>query len=109
MTNLKCKAEGCRFNQDHRCSLDDIHMEGADSVTRLETSCASFLSKSKDNENLSKNVVADDKTEIQCTAENCVHNTGNDRCSAECVCVGVQSPHTHQGELTRCDTFASVL
>lgn len=109
MTNLKCSAEGCRFNRDHRCSLSDIRMEGADSATRLETSCASFLRKSKDNENLSKCAVPDDKTEIRCTAERCVHNTGSDRCSADCVCVGVQSPHAHKGELTRCDTFAPSL
>ena len=109
MTNLKCNAVGCRFYQDHRCRLKDIRMEGADSVTRLETSCGSFLNKTKDNENLSKGTEAEDRTDIRCSAENCVHNLGNSRCSADCVCVGVQSPHVHRGELTRCDTFSAAL
>ena len=108
MTNLKCNADDCQHNQDHRCCLSDIRVMGPESVSRFDTCCASFVRRGSGAVSAVNEGYPKDLTDISCSAQRCVHHTGRDLCSADCVCVGANGEHSNRPEETRCETFAAL-
>ncbi len=101
MTQLKCSAQTCMYNEDRYCSKGDIMVEGRDAKDPSGTCCASFRER---NENTARNSMEHPSRniEVDCEAEHCVFNE-------ECKCtareIGIAGSHAAQSEDTECASF----
>ena len=103
MTNLDCNVKSCchNDNEDARCCLSSINVQGHNACQCDETCCGSFF---EDKTGAGKNSCKDpnETLDITCEAVNCVYND-NKACNAEHIDIsGVFA--SSSGE-TVCSTF----
>ena len=101
MTELKCMAESCVYNEEKYCCKGDILVEGQNATEKKQTCCGSFKPRGEGSarnslEHPSHNI------EIDCEAKNCCYNE-DCKCSAPTVGIGGEKACTC-GE-TECCTF----
>lgn len=100
MTELKCKAENCSYNDHELCKKGDIHVGGKHACVSNETNCDSFTEKC--NCEFSESLTPDAKATIACEAEKCTYNK-NEKCTAGHV--DIQGKNADIPSETTCGTF----
>ena len=106
MSQIKCNAQNCGYNENNMCHKKNIKVEGLFSRSKLGTFCQSF--RNPIDEALFKEEMADEmndeehKTKIGCSANYCIYNKDN-YCKAEKITVG-QKNAKYRSE-TQCDSF----
>ena len=82
MTSLGCNAKNCSYNVKHKCTKNDIKVQGSTADRKADTCCASFKEDSCSAKNHTGS--PNDKLNIMCYAKNCVYNDNHD-CTADNV------------------------
>lgn len=106
MSEIKCSALNCGYNENNTCHKKNIKVEGLYSRSKLGTFCQSF--RNPIDETLFKEEMADEmsldehKVKIGCTANYCIYNKDN-YCKASRITVG-QKNAKYRSE-TQCDSF----
>lgn len=101
MTDLKCSAINCGYNEDHYCCKGDIMVGGKRAECSDDTCCESFVDETKDR--FSSAIRHPSKSiSIDCEAVKCVYNEDY-RCSAEHV--DVSGAGASDSRETSCKTF----
>lgn len=101
MTDLKCKAENCSFNDHEVCKKGDIHVSGKHACDCSETNCASFT-EDRAYEFAESLCPEPGKIAIDCEVENCTYNQTR-KCSASHV--DIQGKNAAVPSETTCMTF----
>ncbi len=101
MTQLKCSAQTCMYNEDRYCSKGDIMVEGKEAKEPSATSCGSFRERMGERgansmDHPSKMI------EVDCEAENCVFN---EDCKCAAQEIGIAGAHACNCEDTECSSF----
>lgn len=102
MTNLKCSATTCYYNQDRLCARGSIDVTGEEAKHSEETSCASFKERGSDGLSNSCAKCGCNEIQIDCSAHHCTYNE-DCRCTASSITV--DGPDAHSVKETKCDTF----
>ena len=105
MSNLHCQVKNCGNNSQGLCSLNKIKIEGPGAAVSSQTCCFSF-SENKGAQN-SISSYASPETNIECKAQNCVHNN-NSKCSANSITVNSISHNPSVLSETECSSFRSI-
>lgn len=106
MSEIKCSAINCGYNEKNTCHKKNIKVEGLFSRSKLGTFCQSF--RNPIDETLFKEEMADEmsmdehKVKIGCSANYCIYNKDN-YCKASKITVG-QKNAKYRSE-TQCDSF----
>ncbi len=106
MSEIKCAATNCGFNENFHCHKKHIKVEGLFSRSKLGTFCQSF--RNPVDENMFKEEMADEIFEdeqgvvIGCSANYCIYNKDN-YCKAKKINVG--SKNAKYRSETQCDSF----
>ncbi len=85
MSNLKCAAEDCRYNNKGDCYAGGIIIDGKNATTTCNTSCISFEPKTRasmENALNATNIVG--TLNIECRAVKCQYNKSQ-KCNANLV------------------------
>ena len=101
MTQLKCSAQTCVYNQENLCCKGDIQIEGKNAGDASGTCCASFRERKGDSilnamEHPSKNI------DVDCEAVRCIFNE-DCKCSAKVI--GIRGSHACNCDDTECASF----
>lgn len=101
MTQLKCSAQTCMYNEDHYCCKGDIMVEGRDAQDSTGTCCASFRERNGEAsassmEHPSRNI------DVDCEAVRCVFN---DDCKCSAREIGIAGSHACHCDDTECASF----
>ena len=101
MTQLKCSAQTCMYNEDHYCCKGDILVEGRDANEPAGTCCSSFRERE---ENRMRNAMEHPSRsiEVDCEAVKCVFNK-DCKCSAKEI--GIAGSHASNSYDTECASF----
>ena len=101
MTQLKCSAQTCMYNEDHYCCKGDIMVEGRDAKEPAGTCCASFRERIGET---TSNSMAHPCREIDvdCEAVQCCFN---DDCKCSADEIGIAGSHACQCDDTECASF----
>ena len=102
MPKLVCSVENCTYNKDYLCSLNAIHVSGANAVESHSTSCRSFVDHRDSFSSCSHCGTPSGNVDIECEAEKCQHNK-QCHCHADGIDVCGCGSHTSKG--TECATF----
>lgn len=101
MTQLKCSAQTCMYNEDRYCCKGEILVEGRDAKESGSTYCASFRERGEGR--MSNSMVHPTKNvDVDCEAVSCVFNEGC-KCSANEI--GIGGSHACQCQDTECASF----
>ena len=106
MTNLKCSATTCAYNENNLCSRGEINVMGSDAKQADETRCGSFVERGKNvvhNSYSNSTSSAPREIKIDCKAHNCNYNH-DCRCTA--ASVGIAGSGASECNDTRCSTFS---
>lgn len=101
MTQLKCSAQTCMYNQDQYCCKGDIMVEGRDAKEASGTCCASFRERMEGSarnamEHPSRNI------DVDCEATQCVHN---EDCKCAAKSISIAGSHACNCRDTECAEF----
>ena len=101
MTQLKCSAQTCMYNEDQCCCKGDIMVEGRDAKEPSATCCASFRERTGDTarnamEHPSHNI------DVDCEAVTCIHN---DDCKCAAKSITIAGSHACHCDDTECAQF----
>lgn len=102
MPLLKCNVKTCYHNEENKCSLNSIMVEGSHADTAGDTDCGSFRLKGENATNGCNCSTPKDKVSIECEAENCTYNS-NRKCSANDI--GIDGASACTCVETKCATF----
>lgn len=104
MTNLKCSAITCAYNENNFCSRGEINVMGSDAKNPEETRCGSFVERGKNvvHNSYSNSTSAPSEIKIECQAHNCNYNHDR-KCTA--ASVGIAGSDASDCHDTRCSTF----
>lgn len=101
MTQLKCSAQTCMYNEDHYCCKGDVMVEGKNATDSTGTCCSSFRERTDASAtntvgHPSRNIAVD------CKAEKCAFNE-------ECKCtareISITGSHACTSTDTECASF----
>ncbi len=101
MTQLKCSAQTCMYNEDQYCCKGDIMVEGKNAKEPSGTCCASFRERT---EGSMRNAISHPSRniEVDCEAKDCVYN---DSCKCTAESINIAGSHAcHCGD-TECARF----
>lgn len=101
MTQLKCSAQTCMYNEDHYCCKGDIMVEGRDATEPSATCCASFRERTGERASNSAGSPCRE-IDVDCEAVQC---TFNDSCKCAANAIGIAGSHACQCEDTECSSF----
>ena len=88
MPTITCEVSKCYYNKDGGCSRDNIKVGGKGAVVSDETMCEAYTdAKDPSCTNCSCEDGACSCTEIDCSAENCKHNSAG-CCKADTIEIG---------------------
>lgn len=87
---LNCNATNCTHNFNSQCKAGAINISGQSALESLETTCTTFIDKSKSSFVNSIDALDTDVCNIKCEACNCVHNE-NKGCHADNVQIDMQN------------------
>ncbi|TGY96528.1 DUF1540 domain-containing protein [Petralouisia muris] len=100
MTQLKCSARNCMYNDEQLCSKGDITIGGHDASKSNETCCESFRERTGSMTNSVGH--ASKEVSVKCQATNCDFND-NCRCSANEI--GIAGSNACSCGETECASF----
>lgn len=106
MSEIKCLATNCGFNENCHCHKKHIKVEGLFSRSKLGTFCQSF--RNPIDENMFKEEMAEEMfndeagVKIGCSANYCIYNKDN-YCKAKKISIG--SKNAKYRSETQCDSF----
>ncbi|MGL5692681.1 MAG: DUF1540 domain-containing protein [Peptostreptococcaceae bacterium] len=98
MSNLRCAALDCRYNNEEKCYAGGIRIDGKNATTTCNTHCISFEPKthtSMENSLNATNIVS--TASVECRACKCHYNKSG-LCSANLVKINSSNES--------CDTFS---
>lgn len=101
MTELKCTAAHCAYNNDCCCCKGEIHVQGSTADTRESTCCGSFDDRTR-NCGCNAADMPERKLKVSCDATNCIYNKER-MCSANHI--DIQGASAHVADKTECATF----
>jgi len=102
MPLLKCNVKSCYYNEDNKCCLDTIQVEGRNAETEEGTACGSFRLRKESTTNSSGHDMPKNAVSVTCEARNCKYNEDCD-CTAKDIGIGGGNACTC-GE-TKCASF----
>lgn len=106
MSEIKCLASNCGFNQNSHCHKKHIKVEGLFSRSKLGTFCQSFRNPVDENmfkEEMAEEIFDDENgVRIGCSANYCIYNKDN-YCKAKQINIG--SKNAKYRSETQCDSF----
>lgn len=100
MTQLKCSAKNCMYNQDQLCARGDITIGGQDASKPNETSCESFQERTGSATNSVGHAKED--INVRCNACNCDFNE-DCKCCADSI--GIAGSNACSCGETECASF----
>ena len=98
MPGICCNVQSCAHNRSGRCCIDHVNVLGNHATDCAYTCCASYIDKAS-------GIKAENsccRTNVDCSAENCIHNYKGD-CAAERITVS--GKYAHQCDDTQCSSF----
>ncbi len=105
MNYLNCDVQSCANNQNNKCALNRIQVDGPGACTSSQTCCSAFTAKGTAT---AQNSVVSSKarleTNIGCRAENCKYNK-RQKCSAENVSMNSMTSSANVMGETECLSF----
>ncbi len=105
MNKLGCDVTVCLHNEDNRCRLNGILVEGPAARESSQTCCASFEERRRGQaENAVCGCSCSGESSIDCKAEYCVYNE-DCKCTADRVQVGCSCGDVCSKSGTECCTF----
>lgn len=103
MPVLDCSVKTCYYNEDNKCCLDSIKVEGRSADYSDDTACGSYRNRDNQMTNACgkkpKNTL-----EVQCFADKCTFNEAN-KCTAEHI--GIAGSRADRMDDTECASFVS--
>lgn len=99
MTGLMCSVSNCAFNKDNQCCNSYISIGGKLAFQSESTYCSSFQ---ETNLLVSLNNYGKNSVEIECEAENCIHND-NGECTATNIIISSENINEYND--TMCGSF----
>lgn len=104
MNRLECQVESCQHNQNHQCCLMGIQVDGPAAQDCSQTCCASFEERRAGSAQNAMGQNPTVETDIRRHVQSCSYNS-NQRCDAQCVCVGCGCGDVTSKSGTECRTF----
>ena len=104
MTNLRCSATTCLYNENQLCSKGEINVMGESATSADETSCGSFRERGSGAMNSFTNGCGCDTIQIDCKAHNCTYNN---HCKCTAASIDVDGSDAKACSETKCNTFES--
>ncbi len=104
MPVLDCSVKTCYYNEDNKCSLEGIKVEGRSADYSDDTACGSF--KLRVGETMT-NACGKEPTaasHVECSANKCVFNKSN-KCHAEHI--GIAGTTADRVDETECASFVN--
>lgn len=99
MTELTCGVGKCAFNKDNMCMNNSICVGGRFASNVGNTYCSSFQQA---NFLVNLNEYGKSTVDIECEAENCIHNEQGE-CTAKNIVISSENVSEHND--TMCDSF----
>lgn len=99
MPKLNCCVETCAYNEDKKCCLGAINVEGGEPAVPSTTCCNSYIQKGS---MLNNTCTALEDISISCQATECIHNQER-KCEASNVSIVGQDAEC--SDETHCNTF----
>ena len=104
MTKLECHVTECASNAENSCCRNDIKISGPCACGCEQTCCASFEERRAGSAQNAMGQNPTVETDIRCHVQSCSYNS-NQRCDAQCVCVGCGCGDVTSKSGTECRTF----
>lgn len=102
MPILDCSVKSCMHNQENKCCLDNIKVEGKSADYSDDTACSSYKLRASEQMMNACGKNAKTTLSVACTATKCVFNEGN-MCKAEHI--GIAGSHAGTMDETECASF----
>lgn len=99
MTKLNCCVTSCNYNEDNRCCLGKILVEGGQAHVPSATCCDSFIERGS---LTNSEQTPQESLVIECRAAECVHN---DRLICEAEHISIVGQGASRTDETQCNTF----
>lgn len=99
MTGLMCSVSNCAFNKENQCCKSSICVGGKSAANASNTYCSSFQEV---NFLVSLNENEKSSIDIECEAENCIHNQDGE-CHAKNIVISIDNISEYND--TMCDSF----
>lgn len=104
MPVLDCSVKTCYYNEDNKCSLDSIKVEGKSADYSDDTACGSYRLRAGEQATNACGKQPKEKLTVACSANKCTFNEGN-MCKAEHI--GIAGVHAGKMDDTECASFVS--
>ena len=102
MPVLNCSVKTCKHNDDNKCRLEEIKVEGTRAKYSDETACESFRHLSGCNCTNESDRYASETCQVVCKAVTCIFNE-NEKCGARHI--GISGSHASTSDETECSSF----
>ena len=102
MTRLACNVDTCAYNEEHKCCLKEIRVDGSRADDERDTCCSSFNCRS--GQCCNHAVEPNTELRVECEAINCRFNDAH-ACTARSI--DIAGSGARRMEETECSTFAS--
>ena len=105
MPVLDCSVKTCYYNEDNKCSLKSIKVEGRSADYSDDTACGSFKLRNGESMSNACGKKTTSTSDVECSANKCVFNESN-KCKAEHI--GIAGSTADRIDETECASFVSV-
>ena len=102
MPILDCSVKSCMHNQDNKCSLESLKVEGKSADYSDDTACGSYQLRTSGQMTNACGKSAKASLSVACTATKCAFNEGN-MCKAEHI--GIAGGNAGTMDETECASF----
>ena len=104
MPVLDCSVKTCYYNEDNKCSLESIKVEGRSADYSDDTACGSFRLRGDDSMTNACGKEPTSTSDVECSANKCVFNQSN-KCHAEHI--GIAGSAADRVDETECASFVN--
>lgn len=104
MPVLDCSVKTCYYNEDNKCSLDSIKVEGRSADYSDDTACGSFKLRAGESMTNACHKKPKSTLEVECSANKCAFNESN-MCHAEHI--GIAGSTADRVDETECASFVN--
>ena len=102
MPILDCSVKSCMYNQENKCSLESIKVEGKSADYSDDTACGSYQLRTSGQMMNACCKKPKNNLSVSCAASRCVFNEGN-MCKAEHI--GIAGGNAGTMDETECASF----
>lgn len=102
MPVLDCSVKTCYYNEDNKCSLESIKVEGRSADYSDDTACGSFRLRNGESMSNAMGKTPTPTSYVECSANKCVFNESN-KCKAEHI--GIAGSTADKCDETECSSF----